>query len=77
MIRQRMSRAKPTQGRNDMGKNMIQGGSPLDAKNIAETLSALEGIRVDDIPFGPMMVAGVMSDAALIIRALLEEAKGE
>jgi hypothetical protein len=52
---------------------MVQGGSPLDAKNIAEALGALEGIRVDDIPFGPNLVAGVMSDAALIIRALMDE----
>jgi hypothetical protein len=56
-----------------MRKVMVQGGSPLDAKNIAEALSALEGMRVDDIPFGPVMVAGVMSDAALIIRALMDE----
>jgi hypothetical protein len=60
-----------------MGKVMVQGGSPLDAKNIAEALGALEGIRVEDIPFGPNLVAGVMSDAALIIRALMDERKGE
>jgi hypothetical protein len=63
----------PTTKGNEMGKVMVQGGSPLDAKNIAEALGALEGIRVEDIPFGPNLVAGVMSDAALIIRALLDE----
>ncbi len=49
---------------------MTQNGSPLDLGNIQETLGSLEGIKVEDIEYGPNLVGGVMSDAALIIRAL-------
>lgn len=54
---------------------MTMDGSPLDPALIEETLKSLEGIKVKDIEFGPNLVGGVMSDAALIIRALLKEPK--
>ena len=53
---------------------MTQGGGPLDQSAIAEVLSSFEGTQIDDIPFGPNLVGGIMSDAALIIRALADKA---
>lgn len=53
---------------------MTQGSDPLDQRAIAEVLDSLEGMQIEDIPFGPNLVGGVMSDAALIIRALAERA---
>jgi len=55
-------------------EGMVQGTDPLDLEAINETVSALENVKVDDIPYGPNIVAGIMSDAALIIRALADKA---
>ena len=51
---------------------MTMGGAPLDPNNLGETLDVLEKAQVDQIAICPNLVGGVMSDAALIIRALAQ-----
>lgn len=51
-------------------KICLIGGAALDPKVIERTLNDLRNTVVEDIPFAPNLVAGIMADAASVIDAL-------
>ncbi|EDQ02852.1 hypothetical protein OIHEL45_19971, partial [Sulfitobacter indolifex HEL-45] len=53
---------------------MSQGGAPLDPEALSEVLGCLEDMKVGVISCSPRLAESIMSDAALVIRALAERA---
>ena len=56
-------------------KEMTLGETPLDPEILSEVLGCLEQMEVRDISSTPRLAGCIMSDAALVIRALAERAK--
>jgi len=52
---------------------MSQGGTPLDPEALSEVLGCLEDMNVDSITCSPHLAESIMSDAALVIRALAQK----
>lgn len=53
---------------------MSQGGAPLDPEALFEVLGCLEDMKLGVISCSPHLAESIMSDAALVIRALAEKA---
>ena len=53
---------------------MTLGEAPLEPAMLAEVLGCLEEMREEDISCSPRLAGSIMSDAALVIRALAERA---
>lgn len=53
---------------------LTQGDSPLDPEVLSEVLGSLEDMQLSVIADRPRLAGSVMSDAALIIRALANKA---
>ena len=56
---------------------LSQGGAPLDPEALSEVLGSLEDMKVGVISCSPRLAGSLMSDAALVIRALAERAEIE
>ena len=54
---------------------LSQGGAPLDPEALSEVLGSLEDMKVGVISCSPRLAGSIMSDAALVIRALAERAE--
>jgi len=53
---------------------MTLGEAPLEPATLAEVLGCLEDMRAEDISCSPRLAGNIMSDAALVIRALADRA---
>lgn len=56
-------------------KEMTLGEAPLDPEMLSEVLECLEQMGIRDISSTPRLAGCIMSDAALVIRALADRAK--
>ncbi|MFG6661579.1 hypothetical protein [Sulfitobacter sp. 915] len=55
-------------------KEMTLGEDPLDSEVLSEVLGSLEDMKIGDIARTPCLTGCIMSDAALVIRALADKA---
>jgi len=53
---------------------LSQGGAPRDPETLCEVLGCLEDMKVGVISCSPRLAESIMSDAALVIRALAQRA---
>lgn len=55
-------------------REMTLGEDPLDPEVLSEVLGSLEDMKIGDISCAPRLTGCIMSDAALVIRALADKA---